>query len=114
MIGAPFGEVWHPTIHLSINPFSFFRQITGFNFNSPAAFFRVVVFSIPLGQFFLADFDQLRAFLVFCQQRFQRQIVGFHRLDDGFEFLQRLLERRVLAGLFCPAALVWFGTGMKA
>jgi endonuclease/exonuclease/phosphatase family metal-dependent hydrolase len=43
-----------------------------------------------LGEFFLADFHQLRPFLIFGQKRFQRQVVGLHGLDNALELFQSL------------------------
>ena len=71
----------------------------GFQFHFPRrSFFQLLDFQFRFGQLFLANLHQLRAFLVARQQRFQRQIIRFHRLDDGFELLQRLLERRIFGG----------------
>ena len=59
------------------------------------AFLQLLHFQFRLAQFRLAELRQPRAFLVTGQQRFQRQLLGFHRLHDGLEAFERFFEWRV-------------------
>ena len=61
-------------------------------------FFELLDFHFRLGEFFLADFHQLRAFLVFGEQGFQRQIVRLHGLDDALKFFEGFFKRHAALG----------------
>ena len=69
-----------------------------------SSFFQLLDFQFRFRQFFLADFHELRALFVFGEQGFERQIVSFHRFDDGFEVFQRCLKRRIFCGTALPRA----------
>ncbi len=61
---------------------------------SGGTLFELLNLHLRLRQLGLANLDQLHALLVPLDQRFQRQILGLHRVHDGFEFLQGFLERQ--------------------
>jgi len=85
--------VRRPIHHLEITAHkSFFGQSgdSGFNFISPAESSPIAGFSTPLRQFFLADFYQLRPFLIFGQKRFQRQVAGLHGSTMPSSFFKAL------------------------
>ena len=65
--------------------------------------FQLLDLQLGFSQLGLADFGQPRAFFETRQQGLQGQLIGFHRLDDPFEFFQRLFKRQI----FPPGGLGW-------
>ena len=55
--------------------------------------FELLDLQLGFSQLGLADFGQPRAFFETREQGLQGQLIGFHRLDDPFEFFQRLFKR---------------------
>ena len=100
-------QMRRPVHHLEIAAHkSFFGQIRRqrlqFHFTR-RALFQLLNLQLRLGEFFLADFYQLRPFLIFGQKRFQRQVVGLHGLDDALELFQSLFKRWTVPGrIICP------------
>ena len=69
------------------------REVDGLKreFASGVAF-QLLDLQLGFSQLGLADFGQPRAFFETRQQGLQGQLIGFHRLDDPFEFFQRLFK----------------------
>ena len=59
-----------------------------------------------LGELFLADFHQPRAFFIAGQQRFKRQINRFHAVHDVLKFFEGCLKRHAALGRVL--GLGWF------
>ena len=87
--------------HVEITAHSFLRGSGGFKVNSPAAFFPTAESSIRPRSVSPGKLGQL-ALLIARQQRFQRQVLRLHRLDDRFEPFQRLFKGWIFHGLVRP------------
>ena len=65
--------------------------------------FELLDLQLGFSQLGLADFGQPRAFFEAGKKGLKRQLIGFHRLNDPFEFFQRLFKGQI----FPPGGLGW-------
>src|SRR6266516_2970058 len=70
--------------------------------------FQFLDLQLGFSQLGLADFGQPCAFFEAGQKGLQRQFIGFHRLDNSFEFFQRLFKRQI----FPTGCLGWSRFGL--
>ena len=98
-----FADHFQVTPHKSVFPFQSHRPRGQFAFQ---IFFQLGDSLLGGLQFGFTNLHQLRAFFVLHKQFFQRQLLGFHRFHDGFEFFCGGLKRDVRVGrLFAFAGI---------
>jgi len=105
-------------VHLcsSVVSKSIFGQIERLQFQfAGRIFFQLLDFYFRFRQFFLAHFHQPRAFLIFGEQGFERQIIGFHRLDHALKLFEGVFKGQALGGIDWPRAFrrIWHANRVK-